>query len=58
MPDRTEAQRRAQRKYQNKLKQWQVRLQPEDYEAIEAERERQGLSRSELLKKIIKESKN
>ena len=58
MPDRTEAQRRAQRKYKNKLKQWQVRLQPEVYEAIEAERERQGLSRSELLKKIIKESKN
>ena len=54
----TDAQRRANNKYKKSLKQWQVRLQPEIYEAIEAERERQGLSRAELLKKFLEESKN
>ena len=35
---KTEAQRRAENKYKRKLKQWQVRLTPEEFEAVEVAR--------------------
>lgn len=50
----TEAQKRANKKYRDKQKQWQVRLSPELYEKIESERQRRNLTRKELLELLIK----
>ena len=49
---RTEAQKRADKKYRSKVKKWQVDLKEEEFDEIEAERKRQGLTRKEFLKKI------
>lgn len=52
----SEAQKRAKAKYDKEhYKMWNSRLKPEDFAAIEAERKRQGLTRAELLKKLIQE---
>lgn len=52
MTGRTEAQKRADKKYRSKVKKWQVDLKEEEFDEIEAERKRQGLTRKEFLKKI------
>lgn len=52
----SEAQKRAKAKYDKEhYKMWNSRLKPEDFAAIETERKKQGLTRAELLKKLIKE---
>ena len=49
---KTEAQKRADKKYRSKLKRWYIDLPKEEFDEIEAERKRQGLTRREFLKKI------
>lgn len=51
----TEAQKRAIKKYKekSKIKNWQVDLKEDDFLLIEETRKNQGLTRAELLKKII-----
>lgn len=53
MTGRTEAQKRADKKYRSKMKRWFVDLKEEEFNEIEKERQRQSLTRKELLKKIV-----
>lgn len=46
---RTEAQRRAQRNYEKKLKEWRIKLKPDLFDEIEKIREARGQSRKEFL---------
>lgn len=55
--ERSDAQKRADKKYKASLMQWQVRLQPELYDELERLRESKNISRKELLEEYLKLNK-
>ena len=51
----TEAQKRATKKYRQKMKMWNCRIAPDLHEAIEKKRKKKGLTKKQVLEHFLRE---